>query len=156
MNSHEPILWNDSYLTGIDRIDDQHKVLVNTLNEVNARLAVCVTRDLLQQITRDLLSYAIYHFETEEALMKDYDYAGLSAAENEKHRNEHRSFSQQVVALREGLRDGRLVTREELLSFLNNWLVNHILNTDKHLGAFLLLHDYSNAGGTNPLPGQNK
>ncbi len=143
MISHEPILWNDSFLTGIARIDEQHKVLVNTLNEANARLAVCVTRDLLEQITRDLLSYAIYHFETEESLMQEYDYAGLSIAENEQHRQEHRSFSTQVVALREGLRDGRLVTREELLSFLNNWLVNHILHTDKRLGAFLTSHGYS-------------
>jgi hemerythrin-like metal-binding protein len=143
MISHEPILWNDSYLTGIDRIDEQHKVLVNTLNEANARLATCVTRDLLEQITRDLLSYAIYHFETEESLMKEYNYAGLSATDDEKHHHEHRSFSQQVVSLREGLRDGRLVTREELLSFLNNWLVNHILFTDKRFGEFLNSHGYS-------------
>ena len=142
MSSHEPILWNDNFLTGIDRIDEQHKVLVNTLNEANARLAGNVTRDLLEQITRDLLSYAIYHFETEETLMQEYGYAGLATGDAEKHRQEHRSFSQQVVALREGLRDGRLVTREELLSFLNNWLINHILYTDKHLGEFLNNHGY--------------
>ncbi len=137
MISHDPIIWNDSYLTGIKRIDEQHKVLVNTLNEANARLSTSVTRDLLEQITRDLLSYAIYHFETEESLMQEYDYVGLSPTEAEQHRLEHRNFSQQVVALREGLRDGRLVTREELLSFLNNWLINHILHTDLRLGAFL-------------------
>jgi hemerythrin len=146
MISHDPIIWNDSYLTGIDRIDEQHKVLVNTLNEANARLVVSVTRGLLEQITRDLLSYAIYHFETEEALMQEYGYARLAAADDEKHRQEHRSFSQQVVALREGLRDGRLVSREELLSFLNNWLINHILNTDKHLAEFLNSQGYSQPG----------
>lgn len=142
MISHEPILWNDSFLTGIERIDEQHKVLVNTLNEANARLSGVITRDLLEQITRDLLSYAIYHFETEESLMQKYDYAGLSAADEAKHREEHRSFSQQVVSLREGLRDDHLVTREALLSFLNQWLVNHILNTDKRLGTFLTQHGY--------------
>ncbi len=142
MISHEPILWNDSFLTGINRIDEQHKVLVNTLNEANARLCGIITRELLEQITRDLLSYAIYHFETEESLMQEFDYAGLSAADETKHREEHRSFSHQVVSLREGLRDGRLVTREELLSFLNNWLVNHILHTDKRLGTFLTQHGY--------------
>lgn len=142
MVSHEPIIWNDSYLTGISRIDEQHKVLLNTLNEANARLAGSVTRDLLEEITRDLLSYALYHFETEETLMREYGYADLSAADEEKHRQEHRSFSQQVVALRAGLRDGRLVTREELLSFLNNWLHNHILNTDQQFGEFLQSHGY--------------
>jgi hemerythrin-like metal-binding protein len=143
MTSHEPILWNDSFLTGVDRIDEQHKVLVNTLNEANARLAANVTRELQEQITRDLLSYAISHFETEESLMREYDYVGLSAADAERHRQEHRGFSQQVVALREGLRDGRLVTREELLSFLNNWLVNHILHTDRRFGEFLISHGYA-------------
>lgn len=142
MSNHEPILWNDSSLTGIDRIDEQHKVLVNTLNEANARLAVNVTRELLEQITRDLLSYAIYHFETEESLMQKYDYAGQFAVEAEKHREEHRSFSRHVVALRDGLRDDRLVTRDELLSFLNNWLVKHIQHTDKRLDEFLGSHGY--------------
>lgn len=143
MISHEPLIWNNNYLTGVDRIDAQHQVLVNTLNDANARLSGTITRDLLEQITRDLLSYAIYHFETEEALMQEYNYSGLSTADELKHREEHRSFSQQVVSLREGLRDGRLVSREELLSFLNNWLVNHILHTDKHLGAFLTQHGYT-------------
>ncbi len=146
MISHEPLPWNDSYLTGIERIDDQHRVLVNTLNEANARLAVGVTREALEQITRSLLSYALYHFETEESLMQQYGYAKLDTADAEKHRGEHRSFSQQVVALREGLHNGNLVTREELLSFLNNWLVNHILHTDKRLGQFLLSHGYSRPG----------
>ncbi len=27
---------------------------------------------------------------------------------------------------------------KELLSFLNGWLVNHILNIDKHLGGVIL------------------
>ena len=145
MQSHDPILWNDSYVTGIEAIDRQHQVLVNTLNDANARLASLVTRDLLEDITRDLLSYAIYHFETEEALMREYDYAGVSGDDAAKHQQEHRNFSQQVVSLREGLRDGRLVSREDLLSFLNNWLVNHILHTDKQFGEFLLRHGYRSA-----------
>lgn len=142
MLDHDPILWNDSYLTGIDRIDEQHKVLVNTLNEANARLSSHVTRPLLEQITRDLLSYALYHFETEELLMREYGYAEHSAAEQAQHLQEHRGFSQQVVTLRDGLRDGNLVTREALLAFLNNWLLNHILNTDKKLAAFLIARGY--------------
>jgi hemerythrin-like metal-binding protein len=144
MISHEPIVWNESYLTGVQRIDEQHQVLVNTLNEANARLANGVSRELLERITHDLLSYALYHFETEESLMRDYAYGEQAKADKDKHQREHRAFSQKVVAIREGLKDGQLVSREELLSFLNNWLVNHILNTDKKLGAFLLGHGVRN------------
>ena len=31
MTSTELIVWNDSLLTGVDEIDRQHKILVNTL-----------------------------------------------------------------------------------------------------------------------------
>jgi len=42
-----------------------------------------------------------------------------------------------VVSVREGIKAGNLITHEQLLTFLNNWLINHILNTDKKLAAFI-------------------
>lgn len=147
MISHEPIIWQASYFTGVERIDEQHQVLVSTLNEANQRLANGVSRDLLERITRDLLSYALYHFDTEEGLMRDYGYADQSAADADSHQQEHRAFSRRVVAIREDLQDGRLVSREELLSFLNNWLVNHIQHTDKKFGVFLREHGYPTSDG---------
>jgi hemerythrin-like metal-binding protein len=86
----------------------------------------------------DLLSYALYHFETEEDLMIQYGYNETSAEDAERHQNEHRAFSSRVVAVREGLKGGIMISREDLLSFLNNWLVNHILNTDKKLANFII------------------
>jgi hemerythrin len=40
--------------------------------------------------------------------------------------------------VRNAIKAGVLISREELLSFLNRWLIDHILNTDKRLAAFLL------------------
>ncbi|MDO9046984.1 MAG: hemerythrin domain-containing protein [Methylobacter sp.] len=88
----------------------------------------------LEEITRDLLSYALYHFETEEGLMQKYDYIEDADA----HIRQHRSFSAKVVAVRNDIKTGILISREDLLSFLNSWLINHILNTDKGMTAFLL------------------
>jgi len=138
MADHEPLVWNESYVTGVVEIDEQHRILVNTLNEANARLAENSTPEFLEQITRDLLSYALYHFETEESLMKDYGYEDADGSAAALHLEQHRAFSAKVVAVREGLKCGTLISREDLLSFLNNWLVNHILHTDKKLGAFIV------------------
>jgi hemerythrin-like metal-binding protein len=132
-----PLAWNESFLTGIAKIDEQHKVLVNTLNEAYTRLGDTPNHELLDGITRNLLSYALYHFETEESLMKASGYHEVHPENNEQHHAEHRGFSQTVVDVRNGIKDGRLVSREELISFLSNWLVNHILNTDKKLGDYL-------------------
>ena len=138
MAGHEPIIWSDAFVTGVREIDEQHRILVNTLNEANARLAENPSLEFLAQITRDLLSYALYHFETEEKLMQEYGYREERAADAEAHLQQHRSFSAKVVAVRDGLKGGTPIAREDLLGFLNDWLVNHILNTDKKLGAHIV------------------
>lgn len=137
MQGHDPIVRNDTLVTGVDEIDDQHRILVKTLNEAGVKLSGNRDTALLEQITRDLLSYAIYHFETEEALMEEYDYQGAHPEDAANHAHQHRSFSAKVVAVREGLKSGTPISREDLLSFLNGWLVGHIMNTDKKLAAFL-------------------
>lgn len=137
MAGYEPIVWNETFITGVDTIDQQHRILVNSLNAANAKLTENTNLELLDQISRDLLSYALYHFETEEELMKEYGYSDEDPASAQAHLEQHRSFSSKVVAVREGLKIGTLISREDLLAFLNDWLVNHILNTDKKLGAFI-------------------
>ncbi|MFA5080933.1 MAG: bacteriohemerythrin [Hydrogenophilaceae bacterium] len=138
MTGYEPIEWDDSFNTGVAEIDEQHHILVNTLNEANAKLAGDVSIDFVEEITQDLLSYALYHFETEEGLMQEYGYHEAGTGDAERHLQQHRSFSSRVVAVRDNLRAGMPISREDLITFLNNWLVNHILNTDKKLGAFIV------------------
>ena len=53
------------------------------------------------------------------------------------HVAQHRRFSEEVVALRAAARLGERGSKAALLSFLEAWLVNHILTTDKSLGLFL-------------------
>ncbi|MBF0355792.1 MAG: hemerythrin family protein [Alphaproteobacteria bacterium] len=137
MTNAELLVWSDSFVTGVAEIDEQHRILVNTLNEANSKLTDTSSIELLEQITRDLLSYALYHFETEEDLMQNYDYVGEKSDESGTHLEQHRAFSAKVVAVRDGLKSGSRISRDDLLSFLNGWLVNHILNTDKKLGAFI-------------------
>jgi hemerythrin-like metal-binding protein len=113
-------------------------ILVHTLNEAAIKLAGDPSRENLDQITRDLLSYALYHFETEEELMQEYAYEAGPEEEAARHLEQHRTFSARVVAVRDAIKAGNLIPPSELLSFLNDWLVNHIMNTDKKLGQFIV------------------
>lgn len=133
----ELLVWNDSYSTGVTEIDEQHMILVHTLNEASVKLAGSYSIEQLEQITQDLLAYALYHFETEETLMRENGYEELAPQEAALHLEQHRSFSGKVVAVRDGIKSGNPIAPADLLAFLNQWLVNHILNTDKRLGAFL-------------------
>jgi hemerythrin-like metal-binding protein len=131
------IAWDKSYETGIEEIDDQHRILVNTLAEADRKLTEDTSLETLEAITKDLLSYALYHFETEEEMMQEYDYKGKRPEEFDFHMKQHRSFSAKVVEIRESIKMGNPVDKEELIAFLTNWLINHINKTDKKLGSFL-------------------
>lgn len=138
MTAQQALAWSDSFATGVHEIDEQHMILVHTLNEASVRLSDDASLESLERITQDLLSYALYHFETEEQLMQTYGYPEDSGADAAQHLEQHRAFSAKVVQVREGIKQGTPVAPEELLGFLNGWLVNHILNTDKKLGAFIV------------------
>jgi len=130
----EPIVWNASLVTGVAIVDEQHQILVNMLNEANEKLTDSTARDVLLEIVRDLIAYALYHFDEEEELMVAKGYpADLSA----RHSEEHRLFSEKVSHIQQELMQGKLIGRDDLLGYLNQWLVNHIMVTDQQLGRYL-------------------
>lgn len=137
MPSNNKIIWNNDYDTGVEDIDDQHRILVNTINEAQEKLDADSSLQALEDITKDLLSYALYHFETEEEMMQEHNYKGHSQEEYEAHMKQHRDFSAQVVAVRESIKAGNPMPKDDLIAFLTNWLINHINKTDKKLAAFL-------------------
>jgi hemerythrin-like metal-binding protein len=138
MAGYELIVWNDDLVTGVDKIDAQHRILVNSINEANTKLSASPSAEVLDQISLKLLGYALYHFETEEELMQRFNYAEANAEDAAIHLRQHRTFSSIVVSIRERIKEGQLISREELFTFFNSWLIDHVLKTDKHLAAFIL------------------
>ncbi len=135
--SFQPIEWTEEMATGVSTIDKQHQFLVDTLQDANEELLHGNDNDSLDQIAKDLLSYALTHFETEERLMQRYGYEEARPEEARHHIAQHRDFSHQVVAVCDQLREGRAVSRAEVLKFLNHWLRDHVLGVDQLLGEFL-------------------
>jgi hemerythrin-like metal-binding protein len=127
-----------AFETGVEEIDSQHLILISTLNKASERLADDMNGELFSEITRDLLAYAIYHFETEEDLMKRYNYGAFEPTDAEEHIRQHREFSSSVVELRSKKQAHEPGSSAKLIGFLRDWLVNHICTTDKRLGRFIV------------------
>ena len=142
------LVWDDSLATGVPEIDEQHKILVHTLNEAGEKLGKGAGLDDYEAITQQLLSYALYHFDTEEALMQACGYEHANASDAQRHQTQHRSFTQRVMAVRDDLNAGILPPPDPLLGFLNSWLLDHIMLTDKRLATFIL----ARREGTPPHP----
>lgn len=134
----EPFVWREEFATGVEEIDEQHMILVETLNEARTLLAGGDDAEAIDEITRDLLSYALYHFETEERLMSELGYEQSDALASATHLAEHRGFSARVVTMRNGIRAGDTPGHDELLTFLEQWLIDHIQKTDRKLAGFIL------------------
>ncbi len=133
-----PIQWNDAMLTGVEEIDRQHRVLVSTLNEIIASLPHGADEEMAERVTRDLLGYTLYHFDTERGLMEAHGYLEACAFDAQSHLTQHQAFAERVEAMRACVNRGEQLDMASLLRFLQQWLVGHIMNTDRRLGEFIL------------------
>lgn len=128
----------EDLLTHHDLIDAQHAVLVNILNEASQGASSAAAMERFGHLTDQLLDYAVYHFETEEQLMNAHRYSDRAPEAAGLHLSEHRGFATRVLSMREEFeRDPRRVAGQQLVRFLQDWLVHHIGESDRELGAFL-------------------
>ena len=119
------IEWGDKYILGIETVDEQHKKLVNILNEAYDLLMTSGPDDKVQALLQDLLSYTEIHFKSEEKMLENSNYPFY-----EEHLIEHKRFKSELDTLGENLSNGN-ISKAELVQFINNWLSDHILGNDK-------------------------
>jgi hemerythrin-like metal-binding protein len=128
-----PILkWEKRYELGVKFIDQDHKRLVDLLNEIHENIINCASKEALGAVIVELLDYTTYHFAAEEKSMVYYGYGNLPA-----HQEEHLKFCRMVATFLEDSREGKEDPSLDILSFLGNWLFDHILQTDSEYCRFL-------------------
>lgn len=127
------MLWKEEYSTGIDLIDEQHKELFRLLEEITAIYKNDFITDKYDKIVAsvdELRAYTEYHFDSEEAYMESIGYRRL--------------FSQKVAHMEFKDRISKIDLKEldidqskailGIIGVLTDWLVTHILKTDKLIG----------------------
>lgn len=122
--------WSRHFETGIDKVDTQHRALVDLINKAAPLLATAGESDMARadHLLDQLGHYATIHFRDEERLMHE---AGLAPAYLVHHHGTHEGFGRAVAAMRQQARLPGQLTGNELLRFLTSWLTFHILSEDK-------------------------
>lgn len=128
--------WNSSFETGVGLIDEQHRHLVDLINDLARQYVRGLDPGGAQRIVGALADYTAYHFDAEEALwaeaLQDDQWAVA-------HRRAHQGFVDKVRGLQADLsRHEALPALDDLLSFLTRWLAHHILYDDKRMATALL------------------
>ncbi len=126
------VRWEDTYSVDIAMIDDQHKRLFELLEQFHEAIRHKQTKLAISDILKGMTNYTVYHFSSEETLMTRHNYPAYL-----QHKNAHSMFIDKVSNFRERFESGQLLIPLEIANFLKDWLSNHILFTDKHLGHFI-------------------
>jgi hemerythrin len=124
MNFH----WNNKYSVGVSSIDEQHKPIIEILNELHKP----TDQINMVSVAQKSLDYTKRHFAFEEGLMLDNKY-DLYA----EHKAQHDKFINMILAfINNNQSEGAKATARMVLI---RWFIDHITSNvmDKKLGVYL-------------------
>lgn len=120
--------WKDEYSVGIDEIDDQHKMLIDCIANLEQSIEDDDEKQRWTAIHYAIVQLADYtriHFAVEESLMRILAYPASSA-----HAAQHRMFVSFLLDI-ERKSITRDVSEDEIVRFLRDWLLTHIVDHDR-------------------------
>ena len=124
--------WNLTSAVGVQGMDDQHGILLDSLNELRAALLQGregrVVRELLSHVT-ELMRL---HVESEERLLALYGFPELTA-----HKTEHQKLMARLAQFNARYEQRQSDSVYELVEYLRKWFTSHTGVAGKKYGPWL-------------------
>ena len=151
----EFIEWTDNLVLGLPEIDDQHLGMTTVLNQLAEAVQLKIggeynmgspplavrtpmgevdreqesaigTTHYIHQLLDELVRHTCEHFKYEEELMEKLQYSGLSG-----HKREHTMLVAELASYVKDITRGAEPLEKKTLCALKEWLIVHILESDK-------------------------
>jgi hemerythrin-like metal-binding protein len=123
-------VWKKQYALGVHEMDEEHKVLIDKINLLASGINSGKNNSALLALFKDLAAYTKKHFSDEESYMSKIRYPDLA-----NHKIVHQKLIAQIVEY-----EGKIANDDfdsgALISFLNDWLIKHILGVDMRYAQF--------------------
>jgi hemerythrin len=132
------ITWDKELSVSINSIDEQHKKLVDMINDFYDNIQNRSNKENIMLLIKGMKEYAKVHFTFEERYMQQFNYSDY-----ELHKKEHQLFIEKVDSLEEKYLEGKLILSFEITNFLKDWIKNHIQDVDKKYTECFMEHDIS-------------
>ena len=126
------LTWNHNCTVGVKALDDQHGILMDTINDLRLALVRGCGRDQVSELLKQLIEFTRMHFASEEQLMEQSGFPGLAA-----HRVEHQRMLEQLLASAQHVQHGADVQMRQLLCNLRDGYIEHIGGPDQEYGPWL-------------------
>jgi hemerythrin len=123
------IMWKDSFNIGTKEMDEQHTIFVGYINDLYDAMQTGDAKTVVEPILTKLTDYIQLHFAAEERLLKANNYPML-----EEQQNHHKYFISELNFMKSSFLN-KTQTAQNLLLFLKDWFLHHILSEDlKYVG----------------------
>ena len=124
----ELVTWSNRLACGVKLIDDQHKGLVDLVNDMfnHATGNEKQEHDYFNRVIQEAVKYIKVHFATEEKIMIATKFAGYT-----DHKKEHDAFVLTIVEKIKDYEAGNRLTLSTFTRFLKEWILSHIALIDK-------------------------
>jgi hemerythrin len=130
------LAWKEDFAIDHGVIDDDHQFLIRKLNTALRRLSNNAPVGLILETAQSVRDFAARHFTREERLQASVDYPFLA-----EHRLEHQVLLGQLDHVLETLgelpADSEIVDPHEMKTFFYNWILGHIIGSDRKIAPFV-------------------
>lgn len=131
----EKISWDKKYNIDNGIIDKQHQYLLKLINLMIDEKDH-ISNEEIKAIFVELIHYANIHFHDEEEIVRNTSYPNKS-----EHKEQHREFINKLEKIELDIIFEDPQAGEKMLTFLTDWLINHIMVSDKDFAPFLYEED---------------
>lgn len=129
------LTWSHECIVGVQAMDDQHGILMDTLNELRFMLVRGANRrDISLQLER-LIEFTQMHFLSEEQLLRQQGFPGA-----DEHKTAHQSLLTRLYTALEQVNREEALHFSSLLEFLPSWYQDHVEQLDQPYGKWLNEH----------------
>jgi len=124
----ELVTWSSTFSVGVKIIDDQHKGLLNLVNDLFNHVTGNEAEEqaYFASVIQQAVQYVKVHFMTEEKIMIHTKFPGYA-----EHKKAHDAFVLAVVDNVKNFRSSKKLALMDFTKFLKEWVLTHIAIMDK-------------------------
>ena len=135
-----PIEWRESFATGIDAVDHEHRELIDLVNRIDTVLAGDASAGEMDAALGDLYRAISSHFALEERFMREHGYDQLA-----EHKGDHEVLLDDLRGLMEVQDQGAAMDADAIRAFADRvaeWFSGHFRTHDARLHGRLGSHPH--------------
>ena len=120
--------WKTEYSVGVESMDDEHREMIDLINEIYDRLESDPDADQVEECLGDIFSTISMHFALEERLMRKNNYEEYQA-----HKADHEDLLDQIRDLMDDFAADTASGAVKLEQGLSAWFAGHFSTFDARL-----------------------